>query len=119
MLCEGPLFCSDALGRSCEAELVQRECALAAKKPACGSVQAGLREKCRLYFGRVLRLGARPPCTAYWVVVVPVLLEVPDVDELELELELEELSARRTVSEIAVPCFCVPLGEMPVTMAVA
>ena len=89
------------------------------KKPACGSVQAGLREKCRLYFGRVLRLGARPPCTAYWVVVVPVLLEVPDVDELELELELEELSARRTVSEIAVPCFCVPLGEMPVTMAVA
>ena len=89
------------------------------KKPACGSVQAGLREKCRLFFGRVLRLGARPPCTAYWVVVVPVLLEVPDVDELELELELEELSARRTVSEIAVPCFCVPLGEIPVTMAVA
>ncbi len=57
---------------------------------------------------------------AYWVVVVPVLFEVPDVDELELELlELDEVSARRTVSEMAVPCFCVPLGEMPVTTAVA
>ncbi len=73
------------------------------------------------YLGRgAARAGL--PCRsaeAYWV-VVPVVVELLVLELVELEeLLLEELSATRTVSEMAVPAFCVPLGEMPVTTAVA
>lgn len=100
------------------------------KKPACG-VRAGLREKRRLFLSAAAGAGwlgrgaarAGLPCrsaAAYWV-VVPVLVELLVLELLEFEELLleEELSVTRTVSEMAVPTFCVPLGEMPVTTAVA